>query len=80
LKIMEPKRAPNRPTRLHVAYAQHRAGEMRNGIEVREEELGLVTAQRVYNMRCECGRAWFEIDLPRLVKCPACTKLCVVVV
>jgi hypothetical protein len=45
------------------------------GIEVREEELGTVTAQRMYKLRCECGRSWFDLDLPRLVQCPACAKL-----
>jgi len=45
------------------------------GIEVREEELGTVTAQRIYKLRCECGRSWFDLDLPRLVQCPACAKL-----
>ena len=45
------------------------------GIEVREEELRAVQAQTLYKMRCECGRSWFELELPRLVKCPACEKL-----
>jgi hypothetical protein len=45
------------------------------GIEVREEELGTVTAQRLFKMRCECGRSWFELELPRLIQCPACAKL-----
>jgi hypothetical protein len=44
------------------------------GIEVREEELCAVKAQTLYKMRCECGRSWFELELPRLVKCPACDK------
>jgi hypothetical protein len=48
------------------------------GIEVREEELGVVNAQRLYKLRCECGRSWFELELPKLVKCPACTKLSLV--
>jgi hypothetical protein len=47
----------------------------RDGIEVREEELGTVTAQRLFKMRCECGRTWFELELPRLIQCPACEKL-----
>lgn len=45
------------------------------GIEVREEELGLITAQRLYKMRCSCGRSWFELQLPDFANCPACTKL-----
>ena len=45
-----------------------------SGIEVHEEELCAVKAQTLYKMRCECGRSWFELELPRLVKCPACDK------
>jgi len=45
------------------------------GIEVHEEEWGTVTVQHVYKMRCECGRAWFERELLKCVKCPACHKL-----
>ncbi|MGB9331179.1 MAG: hypothetical protein WCB10_10450 [Steroidobacteraceae bacterium] len=45
------------------------------GIEVHEEKWGTVTAQHVYKMRCECGRSWFELELPKFVKCPACQKL-----
>jgi hypothetical protein len=53
-------------------------GAMESGIVVREEELGEVKAQRLYKMRCECGRSWFELELPTLVACPACKKLCLV--
>jgi hypothetical protein len=45
------------------------------GIEVHEDELGQITAQPMYRMRCECGRPWFELELKRLVQCPACHKL-----
>jgi hypothetical protein len=45
------------------------------GIEVQEEELGQITAQRIYRMRCDCGRPWFELELKRLVQCPACRRL-----
>jgi hypothetical protein len=45
------------------------------GIEVQEEELSAIRAQTLYKLRCECGRSWFELELPRLVKCPACDRL-----
>jgi hypothetical protein len=45
-----------------------------------EDELGTVSAQRVYKMRCECGRSWFELELPKLSKCPACLRLNLVVI
>ena len=50
-------------------------GATASGIEVHEEKWGTVTVQHVYKMRCECGRSWFELELPRFVKCPACHKL-----
>jgi hypothetical protein len=46
-----------------------------SGVEVHEEEWGTVTVQQLYKVRCECGRSWFELELPRVVKCPACHKL-----
>ena len=48
------------------------------GLEVQEEELGHITAQRMYRMRCDCGRPWFELELKRLVQCPACRRLSLV--
>lgn len=45
------------------------------GIDVREDDLGLIRAQHLYQMRCECGRSWFELVLKMLVECPACHKL-----
>lgn len=51
------------------------AGKSAGGIEVHEEELSAIRAQPLFKMRCECGRSWFELELPRLVKCPACDKL-----
>ena len=55
--------------------ASRRGAQKNDGIEVHEDELGMITAQRMYRMRCECGWLWFELELPRLVKCPACQKL-----
>ena len=65
---------PARPSPSPIAAP----GENGNGITVSEEELGSVKAQRLYKMRCECGRSWFELELPTLVECPACKKLCLV--
>jgi len=63
-----------------VRIGSQQAGRKRQhaGIEVQEEELGQITAQRMYRMRCECGRPWFELELKRLVQCPACHRLNVV--
>jgi hypothetical protein len=50
------------------------------GIEVCEEELSLIKAQLMYRMRCDCGRSWFDLQLPQLAACPSCTKKGMVVV
>jgi hypothetical protein len=75
LRMVATDTLPNSGSSAPVPYAQRRALD---GIEVREEKLGAVTAQRVYNLRCNCGRSWFELDVPRLVQCPACAKMCIV--
>jgi hypothetical protein len=78
LKIVPPQPLPKDTSSRHTAHARRQAGEIGSGIEVREEELGSVSAQRVYKMRCDCGRSWFELELPTFVQCPACAKPCLV--
>ena len=73
LNVVPPQTVTKDPSSAPLARARRR--ETDSGIEVHEEELGTVTAQRVYKMRCQCGRSWFELELPRLVSCPACRKL-----
>lgn len=63
---------------LSAESARKSAATAENGITVSEQELGSVKAQRLYKMRCDCGRSWFELELPRIVECPACRKLCLV--
>jgi hypothetical protein len=46
-----------------------------NGIQVREERMCTVSAQRLYKLRCECGRSWFELECKKIVHCPACNSL-----
>jgi hypothetical protein len=60
---------------LRAAQGPQPVSSLESGILVREEELISVKAQRLYKMRCECGRSWFELELPRFVECPACKKL-----
>lgn len=58
-----------------LADAGERGSEADAGIEVQEEELGSIIAQRMFKMRCGCGRSWFELELKKFVACPACRKL-----
>lgn len=71
---------PPAPQSKSLAHAlesafQQRADPRDDGIEVHEDELGSVIAQRLYKMRCECGRSWFALELPKIVQCPACLRL-----
>ena len=63
--------ASSRPVIVQVAPADAASDD---GIEVHEEKLGKVIVQRLYRMRCECGRSWIALVLPKFVKCPACHK------
>ena len=74
--LQPPPEKPAAPAR--VGQAPQPLPALESGILVREEELGTVRAQRLYKMRCECGRSWFELELPTLVECPACRRLCLV--
>ena len=68
-----------KPSALHPGTGELRKSKFSlkdgGGIQVQEDELVAVKAQALYKMRCECGRSWFELELPRFVKCPACDKL-----
>jgi hypothetical protein len=77
LKVVPAAEAQNSSAPRVVPTAQP-VSALESGIVVREEELGSVKAQRLYKMRCECGRSWFELELPTLIECPACKKLCLV--
>jgi len=59
----------------YAARSRTRPEAQGNGIEVREQELGSISAQRLFKMRCSCGRSWFELQLPHLATCPACEKM-----
>lgn len=69
---VRPSVEPQRPA--PPAAALGPSGEAGSGMEVQEEELGTVHAQHMYKLRCECGRSWFALELPKLVQCPACHK------
>jgi hypothetical protein len=70
-----PPPSPSNSPQQMLESAFHRRSGRDDGILVQEGELGLVKAQTLYKMRCECGRSWFELELPKLVKCPACQRI-----
>ena len=48
------------------------------GILVEETEMGRATGQWVVQIRCECGRRWFDVEMVKTARCPRCTSMVVV--
>lgn len=46
-----------------------------SGIEVVEHVAGHATGQWVLQVRCECGRRWFEVEVIDSTMCPRCKRL-----
>jgi len=69
---LPPCRPTNRPQRCATAD--------RNGQRDRSPRRGTGYGHRAtcIQMRCECGRSWFELELLKFVECPACHKLSLV--
>ena len=45
---------------------------MPEGIDVTEHRLGHAVGHWVLQVRCECGRRWFEVDPVQTADCPRC--------
>jgi hypothetical protein len=52
-----------------------RITRMPEGIEVIEERMGRASGQWILEVRCECGRRWFELEEIASARCPRCDKL-----
>ncbi len=48
------------------------------GIVVEETEMGRATGQWVVQIRCECGRRWFDVQMVETARCPRCEMMAVV--
>ncbi len=52
-----------------------RVTRMPEGIEVKERRLGRAAGHWVLQVRCECGRRWFEVEPVQTADCPRCGAL-----
>lgn len=52
-----------------------RITRMPEGIEVTERRLGHAVGHWVLQVRCECGRRWFEVEPVQTADCPRCGAL-----
>lgn len=48
---------------------------MPDGYEVVEQRVGRAVCQWVLEVRCECGRRWFEVEAIDTAHCPRCGLL-----
>ena len=48
---------------------------MPEGIEVVERHLGHAVGHWVLQVRCDCGRRWFEVEPVKSAECPRCGAL-----
>jgi hypothetical protein len=48
---------------------------MPEGIEVVERHLGHAVGRWVLQIRCDCGRRWFEVEPVKSAECPRCHAL-----
>jgi len=55
-----------------------RVTRMPEGIEVTERRLARAVGRWVLQVRCECGRRWFEVDPVQTAECPRCGALVLV--
>ena len=52
-----------------------RITRMPDGIEVTERQLGHAVGRWVLQVRCDCGRRWFEVEPVKTGDCPRCGAL-----
>jgi hypothetical protein len=48
------------------------------GIVVEETEMGRATGQWIVQIRCECGRRWFDVEMVKTARCPRCEMMLIV--
>jgi hypothetical protein len=48
------------------------------GIIVKEDVMGRATGQWIVQIRCECGRRWFDVEMVKTARCPRCENMVVI--
>jgi hypothetical protein len=51
---------------------------MPEGIEVTERRFGHAVGHWVLQVRCDCGRRWFEVEAVQTADCPRCGALVII--
>lgn len=55
-----------------------RVEQLPPGIIVKEDVMGRATGQWIVQIRCECGRRWFDVQMVKTARCPRCESMVVV--
>jgi hypothetical protein len=55
-----------------------RIEQLPQGIIVKEGVMGRATGQWIVQIRCECGRRWFDVQMVKTARCPRCEAMVVV--
>jgi hypothetical protein len=48
------------------------------GMLVEEGEMGHATGQWIVQIRCDCGRRWFDVKMVKTARCPRCESVVVI--
>jgi hypothetical protein len=48
------------------------------GMIVEEGEMGHATGQWIVQVRCDCGRRWFDVKMVKTARCPRCEMVVVI--
>lgn len=60
------------------AGALPRIEQLPPGILVEEASMGRATGQWIVQIRCECGRRWFDVEMVKTGRCPRCASMVLV--
>ena len=55
-----------------------RIEQLPQGIIVKEGVMGRATGQWIVQIRCECGRRWFDVQMVKTARCPRCEAMVVI--
>jgi hypothetical protein len=55
-----------------------RIEQLPEGIVVKEDLMGRATGQWIVQIRCECGRRWFDVEMVQTARCPRCDAMLIV--
>ena len=62
----------------YIGVTLPRVEQLPPGIIVKEDVMGRATGQWIVQIRCECGRRWFDVRMVKTAQCPRCETMVVV--